>query len=126
MTSAFATILRGCNWCLRHWYIPLLALAAVAGWLVGRRKQSPNEVIIDELAAINRAQRLDRIAAENKAEIANALADDQYRSVLARLDAKQRCKAEDLRRHPGKRLLYLRRLARQLERRDRAAAKRYQ
>jgi transposase len=104
----------------------LLALAAVAGWLVGRRKQSPNEVVIDELAAINRAQRLDRIAAENKAEIANALADDQYRSVLARIDAKRRVKAEDLRRHPGKRLLYLRRLARQLERRDRADAKRYQ
>jgi hypothetical protein len=104
----------------------LFALAATLAWLLRQRKQPPNEVLTDELAAINRAQRLDRIAAEHKAEIANALADDQYRSVLARLDAKQRVKAEDLRRHPGKRLLYLRRIARRLEQRDRAAAKRYQ
>lgn len=125
MTSVFATTLRGCKWLLRHWYIPTLALAAVAGWLVGRRKQSPGEVVIDELAAIKRAQRLDRMAAEHKAEIANALADDQYRTVIMRLDAKQRIRAEALRRSPGKRLLYLRRLASQLERRDRAAAKQY-
>lgn len=125
MTNGFATTLRGCKWLLRHWYIPTLALTAALAWLYGRRKQSPGEVVIDELAAIKRANRLDRMAAEHKAEIANALADDQYRHVLARIEAKQRIKAEALRRSPGKRLLYLRRLASQLERRDRAAAKQY-
>jgi hypothetical protein len=103
----------------------LIALTATLAWLYGRRKQSPNEVVIDELAAINRARRLDRMATEHKAEIANALADDQYRTVIMRLDAKERVKAESLRRHPGKRLLYLRRLAKRLERRDRASARKY-
>lgn len=125
MTSALGTILRGFKWVIRHWYIPLIALTATLAWLYGRRKQSPNEVVIDELAAINRARRLDRMATEHKAEIANALADDQYRTVIMRLDAKERVKAESLRRHPGKRLLYLRRLAKRLERRDRASARKY-
>lgn len=125
MTSVFATTLGPFKWILQHWYIPLVALAAVLAWIVSRRNQSPSEAVIDELAAIKRANRLDKIAADNKAEIANALADDQYRSVLLRLDAKQRIKAENLRRHPGRRLLYLRRLAKRIEQRDRAARKRY-
>jgi hypothetical protein len=117
MTGVFATILRGSKWLLRHWYIPLFALVAVAGWLLGQRKQLPTESIGDELAAIRRRQGIDQLAAEKGASIANAFADQRYHQTLRALDEKQRHKAEDLRRHPGKRLDYLRRVEQRLRKR---------
>ena len=117
MTGVFATIRRGCKWFCNYWYIPLVALGSVATFLLMYRRETPIEAVADEIKTIKRAQRLERMAVEHKAEIANALADDQYRSILLRLDEKQRAKADELRRNPGKRLLYLRRIAKRLGRR---------
>lgn len=117
MTSAFGTILRGCKWIVAHWYIPLIALAAWLGFWLGGKRQRPGEAVANELESINRAREIERYAADQGAKIANAVIDQEYRNVLQRISSEQKKKADDLRRNPGKRILYLRSIANRLRER---------
>ena len=114
MTSAAAAVMRGFRWLARNWHIPLLTLVAVAGWVIGSRRRTPAEVVTDELDAIDQALQVERLAVDKGARLANEIVDHDYRRTIGRLDAAQRRRADDLRRDPGKRLRYLRRLSDQL------------
>lgn len=114
MTSAYETILRGFKWVVAHWYVPLIALAAGLGWLLGSRRSTPRKVLADELESIQRAQEIERFAAEKGAQLANEVIDQEHRRTLRRLDEQQKLKAYELRRNPGKRVRYLRRLSERL------------
>ena len=122
MTSVSETTLgRGFRWLVAHWYIPLIGLAALAAWLVARLvgmpQRAPREVVGDELDAIDQAEAMRRFAIDRGARLANQLIDDEYHATLRNLDTKQRRRADDLRRNPGKRLRFLRRLSKRLEQR---------
>lgn len=114
MTSVSGTILGGFKWLLRHWYIPLVALAAGAGWLLGRRQREPFAVVDAHLRGIAHDNEIERFAIERGTKLANDVLDQQYRRTLAELDEKERRKADDLRRNPRKRVRYLRKISERL------------
>lgn len=115
MTNAFATILRGCKWILRRWYIPVIGLAALAGLLVGRRRLSPRQAVGARLDQIRHREGIERYAIDRGHRLANELLDHQYRREIQELDERQREKAEALRADPGRRVAYLRRLSERLK-----------
>lgn len=114
MISVSETILGAFKWLARHWYIPLIALASIAGWLAGRRRLAPSEAVANHLAEIRNDREFERFAVERGAKLANDLLDQEYRRTLSELHAKQRRKADDLRRNPGKRVRYLRAISKRL------------
>lgn len=112
---------RGYKWIAHRWYIPLVVLGALVLWLVTRFARAPapapRKAVADELDQIRRDESFQRLAAEQGAALANQLVDQEYQATLRELDAKQQSKAERLRGNPGKRLRFLRRLSKRLERR---------
>lgn len=123
MTGVSETIRgRGYKWLLARWYIPILAPVAVAGWLVrwldDRPQRSPAEVMADELDAISEAERINGYAAARGPKLANSIVDTRYRDTLRNLDQGQRKKADGLRSNPGRRARFLRRMSRQLRRKQ--------
>ena len=94
-----------------HWHIPLIALAALAGWLLGARRRSPSEAIDDELDAIDYSLQIERFAIERGAKLANEFIDHEYRRTLKAMDEQKKRKAEALRSNPGKRVRFLRRVS---------------
>lgn len=119
MTSAYVTILRGCKWLVRRWYIPLTALAGVVAFLAVQRR-TPKQAVSDELDVIRESENAEFFAIERGANLANQIIDHDYRRTLAELDAAQRKKAHDLRGNPAKRVRYLRRLSDRLRERNQA------
>lgn len=122
MTNASATTLgRGFKWLLQRWYIPLTAVVAALIWLatrlIGMPRPSPRRAVADELDEIDRAERMYQFAVEHGAKLANDLIDQEYRDTLRNLDRKQRQLADNLRCNPGRRIRFLRRLSKRLERR---------
>jgi hypothetical protein len=108
--------MRALAWLARRWYIPLLVLAGLAGFvatlMILRRPSSPLKGTEDELAAIDAGEKAKLLEIKRGRDEANAAADLQYRRELDALDARQKRKAERLRRDPARRARFLARVSR--------------
>lgn len=98
----------------------MVAIGAVLLWFLMRLSrsphQSPRKAVADELDQIARDERFAQLAAEKGAKLANDIADIEYRQAIRSLDAGRKAKVEAMRGNPSKRVRYLRRVAKRLER----------
>ena len=89
------------RWLLEHWYVPLIFLAAVAGFLVARkRRASPMQATKLELEAIRAGADARRVQSELGAERARRHVESAHREALLRLDHEQAKQAMELRNDP--------------------------
>jgi hypothetical protein len=111
------------RWLKRHWYIPLLAIVGIVGFIFGVFR-SPGEAVQRELHAIKAGEkaRLDAIDRGVAAAIAQTNID--YQETIRKLNEKQRRKLDRLLGDPAERVRFLERVAGQWPAngpRDRAA-----
>jgi hypothetical protein len=92
--------MRVVRWLLAHWYVPLIFLAAVAGFLVSRKRGSPLQTTKVELEAIRAGADARRVEAELGAEQARRHVEKAHMEALMRLDEEQAKQAAELRDDP--------------------------
>lgn len=92
--------MKALRWIADRWYIPLLAVAAVAGWYFTRDKGSPLKRVRDELKVIEVGAAARKVQAEMGKDKALALVEAARERELETLDAKQKLKAEKLKSDP--------------------------
>ncbi len=99
-----------------YWYIPLLALGAVLGWVFVKRFTSgpslpPIKQILDEVSAIGAQREAREIELQMGAEQAKQHVRDKYNEKLKRLDAEAKLKVKELEDDPAALAKYLDALA---------------
>lgn len=103
-------------WLKTYWYIPLLLIVAVFGyvWLRGRRvpAYTPMDRIKKELEAIQAAKEAREMRIQLGTEQALQHVKDKYQAKREALDAKQEAKAKTLEQDPVALAKYLERLTR--------------
>lgn len=109
--------LQAVKWLAERWYLPVIALAGVVGWMLGFRRETPQEVVETELKRIEQKQAVRRVTIQRGAEVANELLNFQYRQAISKLDTEQAEELERLLADPVSRLDYLRRVDEGIRRR---------
>jgi hypothetical protein len=100
------------RWLWTHWYIPVLAVAGILGFLAGARLRSPLALAKDELEAVDAGERARLAEIELGRDAANAEIDAQHKEMINELGAGQKRKADDLLRDPARRARFLARVSR--------------
>jgi hypothetical protein len=93
------------RWLAQHWYLPLVAIAAVLGSLVtlvltDRRPESPRDRLDAELEAIKAGERAQTQAALTSVEDAVRRAEEEHADAIQAMDHRQFARAERLRGNP--------------------------
>jgi hypothetical protein len=89
------------RWLADHWYLALVFLGALAGFLMARKRdQSPIQTTRAELEAIRAGAEAREKQAEIGAEQARRHVESKYREELLRLDQAQADEARELRDDP--------------------------
>jgi hypothetical protein len=102
------------KWLWRRAWLLLFFVGAVLGWMATRRF-SPVQRAREEKDAINAQEKSELLAADRGADMANAMADMEYRETLDKIGAKERKLVDDLVADPGRRVRLLNRLSRRLD-----------
>lgn len=89
-------------WLADHWHVPLIAVAAILGYVLAKRgtARQPLELVKTELDAIAAGAEVRKVKAEAGAQAARAHIEEQHKEALAALDAKQREEAKTYEENP--------------------------
>jgi hypothetical protein len=92
------------KWLRERWYVPLLALAAVAGAILGgafvRQLRRPDKTVRRELNAVRAGEEAARAAIELGADRAVTALREQNAETIGQLDEARRAKLDALRADP--------------------------
>ncbi len=99
-------MLRALRFLKDFWYLPVMAVVAIAGWLAWRRWSSRSELppfqkILDEVAAIESGREAREVQLQQGAEVARTHVHEKYAETLKRLDAEAKAKVQELEHDPA-------------------------
>lgn len=87
---------RALRWVGDYYYIPLMVLALILGWVVFRRRGTPLAQTKAELDAIEAGRRAREMEARLGTERAKAKLLEEYNEQVEALDERQAAKAKEL------------------------------
>ena len=115
MASTLSPMRKAAHWLLDHWWLPVLFLGALVGFLAfrkGRPGTDPFQGVKDELATIQAGTEARNMALQLGTEQATAHVKDKYQAKLSALEAEQKVQVKDLEEDPVALARYLERLSR--------------
>ena len=86
----------------RYWYIPLILIVSLLGWIFFRRRGTPLAVTMAEIGAIDAEKRAEEAIAREGAAKALLQVEQEYAAKLQKLNEKQKKQAKELRDDPAK------------------------
>ncbi len=93
------------KWLRERWYVPLLAIAAVGGAILGgafvRQLRRPDKTVRRELEAVRAGEAAARVAVAEGADRAVAALEEQHAATIEQLDDARRAKLDALRSDPA-------------------------